>query len=70
MIEEFDRLHGLPDGFFDISTTNIRSLFPNPTLIHLDGKGSDCLFISILLHGNEYTGLKVMQKNNFCVNAF
>ena len=33
MIENFDRLHGLPDGFFDISCTNIRALFPNPTLI-------------------------------------
>ena len=62
MIENFDRLHGLPDGFFDISTANIRTLFPNPTLIQLDGKGPDFLFISILLHGNEYTGLKVMQR--------
>jgi hypothetical protein len=62
MIENFDRLHGLPDGFFDLDTANIRSLFPNPTLIHLDGKNPDFLFISILLHGNEYTGLKVMQK--------
>jgi hypothetical protein len=62
MIENFDRMHGLPDGFFDISTANIRSLFPNPTLIHLEGKDPNFLFISILLHGNEYTGLKVMQK--------
>jgi succinylglutamate desuccinylase len=62
MIENFDRLHGLPDGFFDVSCANIRSLFPNPTLIHLDGKDPSFLFISILLHGNEYTGLKVMQK--------
>jgi succinylglutamate desuccinylase len=62
MIENFDRLHGLPDGFFDINSTNIRTLFPNPTLIQLDSKAPDFLFISILLHGNEYTGLKVMQK--------
>jgi hypothetical protein len=62
MIEKFDRLHGLPDGFFDITTANIRSLFPNPTLVQLDGRDSQFLFISILLHGNEYTGLEVMQK--------
>jgi hypothetical protein len=62
MIENFDRLHGLPEGFFDITTANIRNLFPNPTLIQLNGRGNDFLFISILLHGNEYTGLKVMQK--------
>src|SRR5210317_985878 len=62
MIENFDRLHGLPDGFFDITTANIRSLFPNPTLIQLDGRDKDFLFVSILLHGNEYTGLRVMQQ--------
>jgi predicted deacylase len=62
MIEKFDRLHGLPDGFFDITTANIRSLFPNPTLTQLDGRDPRFLFVSILLHGNEYTGLKVMQK--------
>ena len=61
MIEKFDRLHGLPDGFFDITTANIRSLFPNPTLLQLDGRDPRFLFISILLHGNEYTGLKVVQ---------
>ena len=62
MIETFDRLHALPDGFFNITTTNIRSLFPNPTLIQLNGRDPRFLFISILLHGNEITGLKVMQK--------
>ncbi len=62
MIENFDRLHGLPDGFSDISSTNIRSLFPNPTLVQLDGKDAGFLFISILLHGNEHTGLEVMQR--------
>ena len=61
MIENFDRLHSLPEGFFDITTANIRSLFPNPTLIQLDGKDKNFLFISILLHGNEYSGLRVMQ---------
>jgi predicted deacylase len=62
MIENFDRLHGLPDGFFDITTANIRTLFPNPTLIQLDGRDRNFLFISILQHGNEYSGLRVMQR--------
>ncbi len=63
MIEQFDRLHGLPDGFFDITSANIRTLFPNPTLIQLDGRDtSRFLYISILLHGNEYSGLRVMQR--------
>lgn len=62
MTEVFDRLHELPDGFFDISIANIRSIFPRPTLIRLDGKDPNFLFISILQHGNEFTGLEVMQR--------
>jgi len=62
MIEKFDRLHGLPDGFFEITTANIRSLFPNPALVQLDGDDRNFLFVSILLHGNEFTGLEVMQQ--------
>jgi succinylglutamate desuccinylase len=62
MIENFDRLHGLPDGFFDITTANIRTLFPNPTLVQMDGRDRNFLFISILQHGNEYSGLRVMQQ--------
>lgn len=62
MIEKFDRLHGLPDGFFDLTNANIQSLFPNPTLVQLDGEDKNFLFVSILLHGNEYSGLRVMQQ--------
>ena len=62
MIEQFDRIQALPEGFFELETSNIRNLFPNPTLIHLEGKDPNVLFISILLHGNEYTGLKAMQR--------
>lgn len=62
MMDKFDRLHGLPDGFLEIDTADILSLLPNPTLIQFDGAGDDFLFISILLHGNEFTGLKVMQR--------
>jgi len=61
MIEAFDRLHALPGGFFDIDSENIRRLFPNPTLIHLEGRDPRQLFVSILLHGNETTGLQAMQ---------
>ncbi|NNE63456.1 MAG: peptidase M14 [Gammaproteobacteria bacterium] len=37
------------------------SQFPEPTLIHLQGDKSLPLFVSILLHGNEYSGLKAVQ---------
>lgn len=54
--------YDLPKGFFDIEIGNIRDVFPNPTLIQLKGDKSQPLFVSILLHGNEYSGLKIIQK--------
>jgi hypothetical protein len=35
---------------------------PGPTLMHLRGRRPQPLFISILLHGNEYTGLLALQQ--------
>jgi len=61
MIEAFDRLDALPGGFFDIDCAQIRRLFPNPTLLRLEGRDPRHLFVSILLHGNETTGLKTLQ---------
>ena len=58
----FNHLHGLPNGFFDLKPASIRRLFPQPTLIQLDGENPRPLFIKILLHGNEHTGLTVMQR--------
>ena len=54
-------LDRLPDGFLQLQVEDILSLFPEPTLIHLAGKKAPPLFVSILLHGNEFSGLKAMQ---------
>ncbi len=62
MSETFDRIQALPEGFFDIAADNICSLFPRPTLVELQGEDPRALFISILLHGNEFSGLEVMQE--------
>ena len=62
MTEVFDRLDALPEGFFEITPSKIRDLFPKPTLIHLAGTDKRVVFVSILLHGNERTGLDVMQQ--------
>ena len=62
MIESFDRLHGLPEGFFDLTTADIRRLFPNPTLVQIDGADDRWLFVSILLHGNEYSSLEIVKR--------
>jgi succinylglutamate desuccinylase len=54
-------LDHIPSAFLSISHREIKELFDSPTLIHLKGEKSPALFISILLHGNEYSGLEIMQ---------
>jgi succinylglutamate desuccinylase len=61
MNEQLTILNYLPDGFFSIEAKDIRRVFPTPTLIQLTGNKSPALFVSILLHGNEVTGLKALQ---------
>jgi hypothetical protein len=57
-----DTLDRLPDGFFESTATELHRLLAGPTLIHLPGRRAEPLFVSILLHGNEDTGLKAMQR--------
>ena len=54
-------INELPDAFLDISYRDIKKVFEQPTLIHLKGHKSPALFVSILLHGNEFSGLEIMQ---------
>jgi len=58
MLTVLDRI---PDGFFNATAQNLGEVIPGPTLIHLPGRRPDPLFVSVLLHGNEDTGLKAMQ---------
>jgi len=55
-------LDHIPSAFLSISHREIKNLFETPTLIHLKGEKDPALFISILLHGNEYSGLQIMQE--------
>lgn len=63
-MENLDLQHfkEIPDGFLEISATEIHTILSGPSLIELDGKKNKPLFISILLHGNETTGLYALQK--------
>ncbi len=61
MKQAFALTSELPETFFDLEISNILDVFPVPTLIHLKGHKSPALFVSILLHGNEYSGLKAVQ---------
>lgn len=58
MLTELDYL---PDGFLRVEANELHAILPGPTLIHLPGRRDAPLFVSILLHGNEDTGLKAMQ---------
>ena len=52
----------LPDGFLDVSATDLHRVLPSPTLFHLPGINPQPLFLCTLLHGNETTGLRAIQR--------
>ncbi len=52
----------LPEGFLQASARDLHRLLPGPTLIELPGERKAPLFVSILLHGNEDSGLGAMQR--------
>lgn len=58
-LTEFD---ALPEGFLDGDAQRLPALLPGPSLIHLAGHWEAPLFVSILLHGNETTGLHAVQR--------
>jgi hypothetical protein len=52
----------LPRRFLAVDAQEIYRALPGPTLIHLPGRREPPLFVSVLLHGNEDTGLLAMQE--------
>lgn len=57
-----NRLDQLPPGFLQANASDLQDLLGGPTLIHFKGRRPEPLFVSILLHGNENTGLNAMQR--------
>ncbi|MBK7955074.1 MAG: succinylglutamate desuccinylase/aspartoacylase family protein [Candidatus Accumulibacter sp.] len=51
----------LPERFLDTPAGELHRLLPGPTLIHLPGRRRTPLFVSVLLHGNEDTGVVALQ---------
>lgn len=58
---ELQQYNYIPPGFLECSAKNLHKIIPGPCLIHLKGKKTDPLFISILQHGNETVGLSAVQ---------
>ncbi len=51
----------LPEAFIDARPQQLANLLGGPTLVHLSGRRERPLFVSVLLHGNETTGLLAIQ---------
>ena len=54
-------LDHIPEGLLDCPATELHTILPGPTLISLPGRRPQPLFVSVLLHGNEVTGLSAIQ---------
>ena len=55
------QFNSLPDGFLESDAQDLHKIIPRPSLFHLSGRMEQPIFVSILLHGNETTGLKTVQ---------
>jgi len=55
-------LDAIPPGLLESDATDLHQVLAGPTLIHLTGRRHRPLFISVLLHGNETTGLLALQQ--------
>ncbi len=52
----------IPPDFLTMKATQAKDVLGGPTLFLLEGRRTPFLFVSILLHGNETTGLKAVQR--------
>ncbi len=52
----------VPAGLTEVSPENLHRILPGPSLVHLPGRMPEPLFVSVLLHGNEPTGLLAIQE--------
>lgn len=53
MLTQYDTL---PPALLDLPAVRLGEVLPGPSLIHLPGRRTPPLFVSVLLHGNEDTG--------------
>ena len=57
-----DHFQTLPPELERVSSRDVRTLYPNPAIIHLEGMRKDPVVMSVLLHGNEPVGWIALQK--------
>ncbi len=59
MLNELDYL---PEGLLECAASELASVLPGPTLIHLPGRQLNPLFVSVLMHGNETVGWEAVRQ--------
>jgi len=55
-------LNEFPEGLQNVSSTELHKIVEPLTLFHVKGQKEPALFLSCLMHGNENTGLLVIQE--------
>lgn len=55
-------LTSVPGGLLELPANRLHEMLSGPTLIHLPGRHSRPLFVSVLLHGNEDSGWVALQQ--------
>jgi succinylglutamate desuccinylase len=55
-------LDHLPDGLLEHPASALHNSLDGPTLIHLEGRNKQPLFVSVLQHGNEDTGWEAIRR--------
>ena len=58
LLRQYDEL---PKGLLEAMPTQLSEVLGGPSLIHLRGRREQPLFVSVLLHGNETTGMLALQ---------
>ena len=61
MSEMLQILNHLPARLLEVGAAQLHEVLSGPTLIHLPGRRTEPLFVSVLLHGNEDTGWYAVQ---------
>lgn len=55
-------VESLPEGLLNYQAHELYQILPAPTLLHLSGRLTRPLFVSVLLHGNETTGWEAIRQ--------
>ena len=61
-MSRLQELNELPPGLLQLDASQLHGHLGGPTLIHLAGRRSPALFVSVLMHGNETTGWDAVRR--------